>query len=309
MSRILCVLFSCAVFGCSAGSDAPATNSDPGFRNVFALSSAGQLYRSKDTGLTWQLVAFPTVAPIKSLASQDNDLYAATDSGVFVTYDDGDHWSNNFAGFFGTTTCVLSNGHSIYEGTHDGLYRSSDGGHYWEALEPGIMIANLAPFRNRIFASILNDSGLLVSPEDNGPNWKYLKTASIFKSAPTELISSNDYFYVGWSGWGSYFRTSDYGNNWQQVGRLDLTAGPWRFYEALSGGSQRVTSIDDGLHLQQIAQAMETIGGIDFLDRDFAVHHTFYGDSLLRTIDRGVTWRLMSVPWKPDRAFLTILTK
>jgi hypothetical protein len=302
-SLIFLVLFSGALLGCSAGSDAPPSNTDPGFKLVFALIETGQIFRSTDTGLTWQPILFPSAAPVKCLASQGNDLFAATDSGVFQSTNNGESWHNNNAGFFGKTTCLVSNQNALYEGTYDGLYRSSDNGHYWETLESGTMITNLAPFQNRFFASIRNDAGILVSPEGGGPNWNYVKFFS--GSVPYKFISTDNFFYAR-PDWSPPYRTSDYGVHWEQVERVDYATGPMRFYSSSQDGSQSVVSVDNGLHLLQMPTPP---GTIMCLDHDFTVACTSNGDSVLRSVNRGAIWQLIHVPWDPQNAVRTILTK
>jgi photosystem II stability/assembly factor-like uncharacterized protein len=106
---------------------------------VFAASGEG-LYRSKDAGLLWQLLAggiwkfkldSVVIDPKNPLV-----VYAAGPAGVFKTTDGGENWGPAIIGLVGTqpTVLVIDPGDPaiLYVGTDKGVFRSGNAGVTWE---------------------------------------------------------------------------------------------------------------------------------------------------------------------------------
>jgi len=142
---------------------------------LFAGTYEGGILRSSDYGITWTTVNTGlSNLKVNCLATNDTCIYAGTEGGFFVSYNDGTNWNesstgltnlyvyslwilNNtiFAGTIGggvckTETnnllwtscgfagqnvgCVIGKDSTIYAGLNSGIYTSHDGGNIWTSL-------------------------------------------------------------------------------------------------------------------------------------------------------------------------------
>jgi photosystem II stability/assembly factor-like uncharacterized protein len=155
--------------------------------------------KSTDFGATWRSLGGLSGFAIQSLALDPADsrrIYAAGDAGVFVSADDGDHWSAVNLGLESCPSVLalatpLSDG-VLFAGTGQivanrlgcgGVYRSDDGGRTWNqtGLEPHY-ITSLAidPTKQEIVYAgtdrigfFSSDAGVFRS-QDGGVDWRAL---------------------------------------------------------------------------------------------------------------------------------------
>lgn len=102
-----------------------------------ALVAVGQdgLVRSRDGGVTWQLLAYPG-APLTgglAAAADGSALYAATTAGLRRSTDQGETWSDTGFGSAALAVAVARSDPRHVVVVDDGtrLYRSADGGATW----------------------------------------------------------------------------------------------------------------------------------------------------------------------------------
>jgi len=114
---------------------------------VFESTNAGMNWSQQSTGLTLPITIFALV-----FDDPGKRLYAATDSGLFVSADAAAHWIKIIglpADSYTDLAFDLESPHIIYTATeHHGVYVSTNGGSSWAAanigLPSGIIIHNLA---------------------------------------------------------------------------------------------------------------------------------------------------------------------
>ncbi|HEY6287006.1 MAG TPA: hypothetical protein VIX20_15190 [Ktedonobacteraceae bacterium] len=114
---------------------------------VFVSTNAGMNWSQQRTGLTLPITIFALV-----FDDPGKKLYAATDSGLFVSADAAAHWININglpADSYTSLAFDLGSPHIIYTATeHHGVYVSTNEGSSWAAanngLPSGIIIHNLA---------------------------------------------------------------------------------------------------------------------------------------------------------------------
>ena len=108
-------------------------------QTVYAGCETGQVYRSRDGGVSWQRLDLGNSSPgaINSILCLKSGeiLIGTSEGGILASKDGGDHWSPTLT----DETLVISLkqiGDSIYAGLYQvGLMKSSDGGQSWSKQE------------------------------------------------------------------------------------------------------------------------------------------------------------------------------
>ena len=128
-------------------------------RPRWAKGGAGAIYRSTDTGQTWQRIAegqLPSDAIVSQVAiqpGQSKTLLAATDKGIFRSEDEGNTWRDSSAGlshrYAKRVAFAASSPAVVYaslwttardsEPFNGGVFRSDDAGQHWREVNgPGL---------------------------------------------------------------------------------------------------------------------------------------------------------------------------
>jgi subtilisin-like proprotein convertase family protein len=176
----------------------------------------GGIWRSEDSGKTWQLV----------LAGNASDVILDPDSGIVLDPT--------------TDTEVVGNLQVVYAGmVGQGVFMSPNQGSFWSEMTGGIgnpLIVNLATGKNVDPPPIANP------PSPNGTNGRIVLAAPAFD--PNAGAAANA-IYSGWlyaavststGGFDGLFVTKDFGHNWTQVNLATLPA---------LGGYQQAVATND----------------------------------------------------------------
>ena len=109
--------------------------------NIYAATNHG-IYFSSDTGLTWNLSGLSNYIVTK-LAVKDSLLFAGTVNGLFISSDRGSTWNEIDSEFISKNVCALAtNSNLVLVSTFDdGLYKSSDNGETWVKLNSNTYFA------------------------------------------------------------------------------------------------------------------------------------------------------------------------
>ena len=170
---------------------------DPSNTNrIFAAGVAGGVWRSTDSGSSWQpLDDFMANLAVCSLAMDPNDpntIYAGTGEGfgniggvrgdgIFRTLDGGVTWtqidstsSNNGTSFyFVNSLAISSDGQTLLAGTNAGIFRSTDGGQNWaHELTTGVGNVMFDPGNSSNAVAGGLDDGHAYFSNDGGANWQ-----------------------------------------------------------------------------------------------------------------------------------------
>jgi photosystem II stability/assembly factor-like uncharacterized protein len=212
---------------------------------VTALKASGNLlvagtdnfdvHISTDNGATWTHTTSGLVdliggtrSNVYDVAIAGNMLFAATDSGVYSSSDNGGHWTlgNNIL----RDTAVLSlysNGTILLAGTYTGVFASLNNGQTFANAGNGLTahsISALAANGTTVYAGS-NEGGVFTATAGLAPVWSQVKTG--MESASTTAVSAiavgtTDVF-AGTRGNG-VFVTSN-GTSWTQVSGLPQFLG------------------------------------------------------------------------------------
>ncbi len=190
------------------------------------------IYRSTDFGGTWEVLnngpkqsnitAFAVAQRTDSVSG--NRLYAATDSGLFVSTNDGGNWVEVDSGMGEKyIVSVAATGMNVIVSTsHSGIFFSKNGGITWSAANTRMDQCDcFAISDSTIFAG--TGSGLFKST-DNGNNWtpinngfpKLYQWIHAITIAPINRCLTHPTIFAGIN-YKGVFRSIDDGQNWQSV--------------------------------------------------------------------------------------------
>ncbi|MCK9572339.1 MAG: hypothetical protein M0Q96_03575 [Candidatus Omnitrophica bacterium] len=151
-------------------------------RNML-IGNQGNIFLSSDTGVSWsrKLSLRGKDKKINQILSTQNKkmiIYAATDCGLYASFDNALNWKRIFRGANheeSSSTAIALKGETILVGTKSGLYLSNDNGRNWEK-ETGELgrseILNIDVFNggknSYIYAATVNG----VFKKHNQDNWE-----------------------------------------------------------------------------------------------------------------------------------------
>lgn len=197
---------------------------------LFAGTELGEVLASTDNGVTWSATAgvgLPGTyfSYLYSLVAMGADLFAATDSGIFISKDSGAIWSDlgaNFAGLSGASILAVDSSELLAGTYQGGLYFSYDTGNTWTTASSGVTsltVTAIAPFGTTILAGT-QSSGVFISM-DGGANWN-ADDSGIVISNVISLAALGPYVFANCfqpygSSSGSLFLTGDAGQDWTDI--------------------------------------------------------------------------------------------
>lgn len=275
------------------------------------------IYKSTDFGIHWTEVLDAPDDYYAVLKYRNGRLYAAFNDSIFVSTNSGNNWSALSQVKAGRNVHDFAvRGNSLFAGLYyPGVFRSTNGGVNWVFATNGMkeVEANgLAVYQNYLYASI---TGCGVHRTFNGNSWQYASGDLPYDNVTAVFTDSNK-LYVG-CGTNSpvpddgVFRTTNGGNNWYAVYRVDSNynftpsvinaKGSDIFFGTTRDGLYRTTN--DGLNWNLIGST--TIGITSIMRVNewlfYSTHNTHSAPSggIWRSSDNGLTWANVPVPTSP----------
>lgn len=222
----------------SISNEQPITCFTANSNKIYAGTEQGRILTSTDNGNAWfspnnsgllkdeQGRIVSAVGKINSLDYNINSLYAATDKGIFRSFDDGNTWKPISESIKNIQTFSLGTYLStLYAGTANGLYETKDDGRNWRltqfaALTSG-KISAMAVKDGNIYAAL---NGNIYCILDKGADWTNTSFERVFDI--TQISCNNQYVFASTLGGGIY-RASLNGRGWDDyndgLGNLNVT--------------------------------------------------------------------------------------
>ncbi len=165
----------------------------------------------------WLQTQGPYTGNVQALAVSGSTVFAGTaGGGVFISYDNGAHWTVHQLMGEDVRTLVV-NGDTIFAGTNgDGVFRSAIDGQSWSAVNTGldnVWIRSLAVMGTNLFAG--TGGGVFLST-NKGTSWSAASAALPGVTVRT-LAVHGSYLFAGmhWPGGGdAVYMSTDNGSNW-----------------------------------------------------------------------------------------------
>ena len=230
-----------------------------------------------------------------SLATSGDNIFAGTNSGVYISTNNGVNWSltslNNQSG-----NVLLINGNNIYTGTYNGVFNSTNNGQNWEQIGlENRSIWALTIHGNNIFAGTDFGHGVYRST-NNGLSWTQTSLGDI-NFISSLVMSGNNVFAGDWAS-NSVFLSSDTGNTWTQISLggtptevvLCLAVkGNFMFAGVDNGGVFR--SSNSGFNWAQTSLSMGGVTSFAIKDNYIFASDFLFGEVYLSS-NNGTSWEL-----------------
>ncbi|MFH1052123.1 MAG: YCF48-related protein [bacterium] len=238
---------------------------------IYAGGNNSRIYISTDLGRSWSEKIIDTISTtVMSMTTMKNNIYAGTNSGVFISRDSGNCnvWERKKPGKYLTSYVeeIVFLGNFLLAGTRDhGIYLSTDDGESWTQKKIDMSnnhITSMATSGNDIFTAV-DGWGIFLS-SDNGDNWiaknngldKDIHVLNIFDDSIIAANNSN-----------GLYLSNDYGDYWTKLdtellinshintiasyGRNVFVGGVNGIFLSTNGGNNWI-SISDGLNYKDI---------------------------------------------------------
>jgi photosystem II stability/assembly factor-like uncharacterized protein len=301
-------------------------------------SAPGNLFRSTDNANSWTDVSVPPSTAVWQLFSPapKHILAGTLFSGVYLSTDNGDHWSstsltNGITGQFVTNSVgeIFVGTYGLQGDSFGGIYQSADSGATWIKVQneiENLRIPALAINSNDVlFAGVL-DGGDAYRSTDNGATWeKIILGLDLDFGIRLLRVNLNDDVFVGSVGNGVY-RSTDGGNFWSaanqgltgfKISDFTVSQAGDIFVAALPGGIFRST--DHGTSWKKINSGLASpaVYSVEVDSRGDLFTGTLPG--MYRSLDNGDTWVEInkglplspanSIVINPDSGFIYIGTR
>lgn len=151
---------------------------------VYSTANNGvTVYRSKDSGYTWQPIntgmvynGIEYVHGVNTLQVENNNIYAGVaNGGIFLSNDNGEHWQEKNNGLSHVPVySIATSENRMFIGTNVGVYFSANDGITWEKRTLGLPIGGVkvALFKETNSKTVYAaGSKTLYSSSDNGLTW------------------------------------------------------------------------------------------------------------------------------------------
>ena len=169
----------------------------------------------------WQLTSLSRGVNAECLIIFDGNIYAGTDSGVFISSNSGLTWDQRIIGLQDSeVTTFSSNGQALFAGTWDsGMFISTNGANEWKAINSSFPVSSHIAasifFGNTLYAGT-SGSGFPESPfegilksTNNGDTWSRSGLTNLTISS---FASIGSYLFVGTDA--GFYLSIDSGSSW-----------------------------------------------------------------------------------------------
>ena len=179
--------------------------------NVYAGTNTG-VYLSTNNGTSWTQTALNDQY-VLSLATLGSNIFAGTDiNGVYLSTNNGSNWTQTSLNNY-TIWSFAFIGNNIFAGTQSGgIYLSSNNGTSWTQIGlNNYSVFSLLTLGNNVFAGTANN-GVFIST-NNGTNWTQTALNNRYVNS---LAAIGNNIFAGTDSLGVYLSTNN-GTSWTQT--------------------------------------------------------------------------------------------
>ncbi len=186
--------------------------------NIFLGTNGSGILISTNNGSSWEATNQGlTNKLVYSITTNGTDIFAGTNDGVFVSSDNGTHWTSAGLTNMSVKSLVL-NGSTLLAGTWGGFFMSTDNGHNWVQHDNGLTntyVNCLLYFGTDLL--IGTDGGGIFRSTDDGSTWNGANTGipGISNALSFAVINNNVFVTVPYNS-GVYVSANN-GTNWNAV--------------------------------------------------------------------------------------------
>ncbi len=197
-------------------------NADTGLIALKNGTSSGQLYQTKNGGLSWQQVLSNTSGDIEDieLTSSGNGIIAGSSGLVMKTSNFGDTWTPlSLPGTADLHDISMPSAQNIYIAGRTDLFKSTDGGQTFSSIgNPGQSAG--ADLLSVDFANASNgvagcSAGAVYFTNDGGSTWNNY-TSNPWFDANAAVANTSSNFFVSGTG-GSLLKSGNGGSSWTEL--------------------------------------------------------------------------------------------
>ena len=188
-------------------------------QTAVGLGDGGVIFRTVDTGTTWEQVATDIDYGLRRMKFVDENIGLAVGySAIITTEDGGKTWTRrSIPHHIGDCSLIgiacADSAHWLVVGTHGVILMSEDGGRTWTLQpSPAKKILRGAAWSDPRTATIVGDGGLILQSVD-GNGWTERKSGTTHKLYAVDYISPLTGFAVG--EFGTILSTDDGGRTWK----------------------------------------------------------------------------------------------
>ncbi len=274
------------------------------------LFFAGILGTPASASAQWQQVFGPAGGDVEAIASDAGHIYAGTDSGVYVSTNDGKIWTLMNSGLANPEifSLAITPNATILAGTEGGgIFRSTNFGDTWDSSSTGLpygsYILSLASDGHGNIYAGQSSFGVFYSSDD-GLHWSARNHGLDSEIIFSLTIAPSGIVYAG--GKGFIFSSSDFGQHWD----TSLIATPTSTEEVLSLAADSAGDVFAGTFLAHRYRL--TVGSKKWEDISPAFFNTseqvhalatqgkslyagLFGGGISRSTDLGSGWSDFSV--------------
>ncbi len=206
-------------FQCNQGLYCKWITSFATYEDKIYISSAefnqGGIYVSSNIGENWEYIGLPTLI-INSIISKNENIYVATENGIYITTNSGIKWypfndglsdPNTYAKL--NTYCLFIKDDTLFAGTDNGLFKRTKSDSAWKIVGlTSQTIRSILILDNNIY---VGGNGTFYKSSNCGKNWD--ESTSLSSYCDCIININNKLFAATWDG---IFISTDNGLSWIQ---------------------------------------------------------------------------------------------
>ena len=249
----------------------------------------------------WWRTSGPSGGTVYSLAISGINLFAGTDSGAYISTNDGDNWTKlNIGPVSVKVNALIVSGINLFAGSDSGMFLSTNSGINWtQAGLNNIVITSLAISGSNIFAGTYYHG--VYTSTDNGTNWTQVNNGLTNTYVFSLAVNGTNIFAAA----GLLFLSTNNGTSWTKLGLNDDVHSL-----AVSGSNIFAGTIRNGVYLSKdngINWAIVNNGMTNYNVHVVTANGTnIYtgtdGSGVFVSTNDGTNWKIASTGLFPDNA-------